>query len=110
MQAWLNPFTVLSDTQTLTVKNGNFVATKAGASTITIPAPTAGTDDGTTIMLTAGSDYAHKFTCTGKIQRNDNATECNSVAVAAYTGASVCLRAYNGYWQTFFASGSIAYS
>lgn len=103
------PFTTVSASKTLKVKHGSYLCT-GSAVTLTIPAPVSGADDGVTIMLTAGSDAAHKFTCTGKINTPSSGTESGSVAVAAYTGNHVCLRAWGGYWHVLLSNGTLSFS
>jgi hypothetical protein len=81
---------------------GNYIANNAtGADLTTLAAPTAGDslaggDDGKIIRFTSASAFAHKITSTGNLQSGTNSV--NSVALAAFAGASVTLMAFNGKW------------
>jgi hypothetical protein len=79
-------------------QSGNYVVTQAGAPDVmTLTAPTAGTDDGLMISVISDTTCAHTITATSLLA---NGTALKSLATfAAFRGAGVVLRAYNGVWQ-----------
>jgi microcystin degradation protein MlrC len=74
-----------------------YVVTKAGVLADTLAAPTAGTDDGTVIVITSNTANAHTVTATGLLQ--DGSTTVNVATFAANPGASLTLMAYQGKWN-----------
>lgn len=74
-----------------------YVITKAGVAALTLAAPTAGTDDGLTIVITSGTAYAHTLTATGLL--NTGSASVNVATFAAYAGAGITLVAYNAKWN-----------
>jgi|SRR6185312_644380 len=74
-----------------------YVITKAGVLADTLAAPTAGTDDGTVIVVTSNTANAHTITATGLLQ--DGSTTVNVATFAANPGASLTLMAYQGKWN-----------
>lgn len=90
---------------------GNYIANNAGGADLTtLAAPNAGDslaggDDGKIIRFTAGSAFAHKITATGLLQ--SGTASVNSVALAAFAGASVTLMAFNGKWMIIGSNAAL---
>ena len=83
--------------------SANYIVTKAGVDAMTLAAPTAGTDDGKTIVVSSGTANAHTLTATGLLQTG--AAAVNLATFAAHPGAGVTLRAYNALWQVLSSVG-----
>jgi hypothetical protein len=80
-----------------------YVITKAGVLADTLAAPTAGTDDGTVIVVTSNTANAHTITATGLFQCGTAAV--NLATFAAEPGAGLTLMAYQGKWNVTSAVG-----
>jgi hypothetical protein len=76
----------------------NYVITNAGITALTLAAPTAGADDGVSITIESATAFAHTLTATGLL--STGSASVNVATFAAFAGASVTLRAYNGKWVT----------
>lgn len=74
----------------------DYIITKAGVAAMTLAAPTAGTDDGITISIKSSTAFAHTLTATGLLQTGS--ANANVATFAAFAGAGLTLRAYNGKW------------
>jgi hypothetical protein len=87
--------------------NGNnYIANNAAAPDLTtLIAPVAGADDGLSIAFYSASAFAHKITSTGNI--SSGTSSANSIALAAFAGAGVILRAYNGKWQIIGSNAAL---
>jgi len=59
------PVQVITGDGAITIRDGIVILTKAGAGAITLAAPTAGTHDGITLQVIAGSAQVHVLTITG---------------------------------------------
>jgi hypothetical protein len=81
--------------------SGGYVITKGSIAALTLAAPTAGTDDGVRIEITSNTAFAHTVTATGLFLTGT--ASVNLATFAAFAGARLSLRAYNGKW---FASGT----
>jgi hypothetical protein len=86
-----------------------YVITHAGVDSITLAAPTVGTDDGKVIKVTCGTSAAHTITCTGGTLRSGNAG-ITTVSFASYYGSSIELMAYQGLWYAMASNLVAAYS
>jgi hypothetical protein len=76
---------------------GNYIVNTGSADAMTLAAPTAGVDDGLSINVYSDSTQAHTITATSLFA---NGTALKTTATfAAFRGAGVNLRAYNGVWQ-----------
>lgn len=74
----------------------DYVITKAGVAALTLAAPTAGTDDGVTISIISSTLFAHTLTATGLL--STGTASVNVATFAAFAGAGLTLKAYNGLW------------
>ncbi len=74
----------------------SYFITNAGATALTLAAPTAGADDGVTLVVTSATAFAHTLTATGLL--NNGSASVNAATFAAHPGASITLQAYNGQW------------
>lgn len=101
------PIVLLTTNGALAVTSGNYVITKAGVLADTLAAPTAGTQDGTLIVLTSSTANAHTLTATGLLQTGS--ANVNVATFAASAGASLTLMAYNGKWIVL-SSNQITFS
>lgn len=77
--------------------SANYVITKAGVLADTLAAPTATTDDGLVISITSNTANAHTVTATGLF--DSGSASVNLATFAAFKGASLVVRAYQGRWQ-----------
>ena len=83
--------------------SGNYILTYAGVDAATLAAPTAVIDDGKTITVSSGGAHAHTITATGLLKTGS--ANVNLATFAAYAGAGLTLRAYNGLWQVISQIG-----
>ena len=74
----------------------DYVITKAGIAALTLAAPTAGTDDGVTISIISSTLFAHTLTATGLL--STGTASVNVATYAAFAGAGLTLKAYQGLW------------
>ena len=74
----------------------DYVITKAGVAALTLAAPTAGTDDGVTISIISSTLFAHTLTATGLL--STGTASVNLATFAAFAGAGLTLKAYQGLW------------
>lgn len=88
---------------------GLHILSKSSAIAATLAAPTAGSDDGVQLILTAGTAFAHVVTATGLIQDGVTGGAKNTWTSAAFVGSSLHLIAYNGKWHVVVKNlGTIA--
>jgi hypothetical protein len=87
--------------------SATYVITDAAAAALTLAAPTATQDDGTTIVVTSNTAYAHTITATGLLYTGT--ASVNEATFAAHPGASVTLYAYQGHWLVL-SSNAITFS
>lgn len=81
----------------------NYVVKTAGVDAMTLGAPTAGEDDSTMISVVSDTLNAHTITATGLFA---NGTALKTTATfAAFRGAGLLLRAFNGVWQVIYSVG-----
>lgn len=82
---------------------GNYLVKTAGVNAMTLAAPRAGLDDNLTINVWSDTLNAHTVTATTLFA---NGTALKTTATfAAFRGAGMTLRAFNGVWQVISASG-----
>lgn len=103
----------------INIDNGqgnNYICTNAGAlDAVTlsrVPIGNAlgtGADDGLTVCLWSASAFAHKITTVALLQTGVTGGK-NSVTLAAFAGAGVILRAYNGLWQVVGSTGALTFA
>lgn len=96
--------TVYPSDPAIPVADGIVVFTKGSAAAATLAAPTAGTDDGTEIVLLAGSAFAHVVTCASGVLQDGTTGAKTTCTLAAFLGASARLVAYNGKWNVISKS------
>jgi hypothetical protein len=78
--------------------SGNYIIKTAGVNAMTLAAPTVGLDDNLSIQIWSDTTNAHTLTATTLLA---NGTALKTTATfAAFRGAGIGLRAYNGVWQT----------
>jgi hypothetical protein len=77
--------------------SATYTITNAGITALTLAAPTAGADDGVTLTIQSATAFAHTLTATGLLQTGS--ASVNVATFAAFAGANVRLRAYNGKWM-----------
>ncbi len=76
---------------------GNYIVKTAGVNVMTLGAPTVGTDDNLSIAIYSDTANAHTLTATSLLA---NGTALKTTATfAAFRGAGIFLRAFNGVWQ-----------
>lgn len=83
--------------------SASYIVTTAGVDAMTLAAPTAGVDDGLEIIVSSGGAHAHTITAAGLF--NTGTASVNLATFAAYAGAGVQLRAYNGKWNVISSTG-----
>jgi hypothetical protein len=76
--------------------SADYVITDAGVAVLTLAAPTAGTDDGVTVSIISATAFAHTLTATGLLETGT--ASVNVATFAAFAGAGLTLKAYNGKW------------
>jgi len=81
----------------------NYIITKAGIAALTLAAPTAGIDDGLVIAISSSTLYAHTLTATNLL--STGVAGVSVATFAAYAGAGLTLKAYNGLWQVMSSVG-----
>jgi hypothetical protein len=69
---------------------------KAGVAALTLAAPTAGADDGLTLLFNSTTANAHTITATGLLKTGS--ANVNVATFAAQAGAGLTLIAFNGLW------------
>ncbi len=84
-----------------------YIITKAGVLADTLAAPTAGGpgvgSDGTQIVITSGTAFAHTITTVGLL--NTGSASVNVATFAAFAGAGITLVAYNGKFNVLNSVG-----
>ena len=108
------PLTTIAANGALSVSSGNYaLITKAGVIAVTLAAPTAGVQDGMEITITAANGaYADTLTATGLLQTGGAGSPYTTATfgvTTAFNGASLTLKAYNGYWYVI-ASVNVAFT
>jgi hypothetical protein len=93
------PIRVYTADGAIDVESQVAVLSKTSAAAMTLAAPTVGTDDGTEIIITAGTAFAHVVTATGLIQDGVTGGAKNTYTTVAFLGCSATFRAYNGFWH-----------
>jgi hypothetical protein len=94
------PETLLSGTTDAIVNHvaGNYIIKTAGVDAITLFAPTAGIDDGLSINIWSDTANAHTVTLPSAVFASGKA-QSTVATFAAFRGAGISLRAFNGVWQ-----------
>jgi hypothetical protein len=77
---------------------GDFVITKAGVAAMTLAAPSAA-QNGLTLTVTSNTANAHTITATGLLNDGVIGGAKTTATFAAFAGASITLRAYEGKWM-----------
>jgi hypothetical protein len=108
-QSWLNdlyaanpyskPITLLTGSADVLnpSASGNYIVNTAGVNAMTLAAPRVGVDDGLVISVVSDTTNAHTITATSLLA---NGTALKTTATfAAFRGAGIVLRAFNGVWQ-----------
>jgi hypothetical protein len=81
----------------------NYIVTKAGVDAMTLAAPTSGDDDNLIIVIGSNTGYAHTLTATGLLHSGAAGTDV--ATFAAFAGAGLALRAYQGKWNVLWSNG-----
>jgi hypothetical protein len=84
---------------------GNYVIEAGAADAITLPLPTAELDDNLSINIWSDTLFAHTVTLPGVGFAGGAATLKTIATFAAFRGAGMTLRAWNGTWQIIGQSG-----
>ena len=93
----LLPVTVYTADGAITISAGVHVISKTSAAAMTLAAPTAA-QNGMTLVITNGTDFAHVITATGLLE--DGTEGAHNIAThGAFIGASTTLVAYNLLWH-----------
>jgi len=105
-----SPLVAIAANGALSVSSGNYVlTTKAGVIALTLTAPTAGVQDGMVIRITAANGaYADTLTATSLLQTGGGSSPYTTAtfgATTAYNGATLTLKAYNGFWYVISSTG-----
>jgi len=91
------PVTLITANGAIPVESGIYRIITTGAAALTLRAPTAA-EEGTTLVITAGTAVAHVITATGLIQNGITGGAKNTAATAAFIGSGITLVALNGQW------------
>lgn len=78
---------------------GNYIIKTGSADAITLPLPTAGLDDNLCINIWSDTLFAHTVTLPSTGYANGAAVLKTIGTFAAFRGAGMTLRAFNGTWQ-----------
>lgn len=89
--------TVAKATDGAIIKKGFAVLTKTSAGAYTLAAPDIGAN-GTPLVITAGTAFAHVVTATNLIQDGVTGGAKDTLTFAAFVGSSIHLIAYNETW------------
>lgn len=88
---------------------GNFIITTGSADAITLPLPLTGSDDNLTIAFVSATNFAHSVTLPSAKMAPGVALK-TTATLAAFAGAGISLRAWNGTWQVIGSQGTVTYS
>jgi hypothetical protein len=80
-----------------------YMLNRAGVDAVVLSAPTTGTDDDISVLLISNSAFAHTITATGLLLTGT--ASVNVATFAAFKGASLHLRAYQGKWYVIASNG-----
>lgn len=83
--------------------SASYVITKAGVLADTLAAPTATTDDGIVIDIVSNTANAHTVTATALY--DSGSASVNLATFAAFKGARLRVKAYQGRWQVVSTVG-----
>lgn len=102
----VTPLGPLTQSGLQTHLGGNYEVETAGVDAMTGVAPTAGVDDGLTIGVYSDTTNAHTITfATNCVADGAAGGPHHIITFAAFKGAGVLLRAWNGLWQVLGATG-----
>lgn len=90
-------------------KSGNYIINTAGVDAITLGLPTVGADDNLSIAIYSATTNAHTITLPSA-QLAPGVALKTTAALAAFAGAGILLRAWNGTWQVVGSAGTVTYS
>jgi len=100
-----SPIILLSGTTDVIAPNapGNYIVKTGQANAMTLAAPRVGIDDNVSINVWSDTLFAHTITATALFA---NGTALKTTATfAAFRGAGLTLRAFNGVWQVVSSTG-----
>ncbi len=103
--SFLGGSAITGDAAILPHVQATYALTKGSAAALTLAAPTAGTDDFKTIVLTSNTAFAHVLTATGLLQTGT--ATVNVATFAAFAGASLTLMAYQGKWNVISSTAVV---
>lgn len=103
--ARLTPVAIAASGAVTPNTDGTYVITKAGVAALTLAAPTATTSDGTILVITSNSAFAHTLTATGLLQTGT--ATVNLATFAAFAGATITLMAYQGKWNVISSTAVV---
>jgi hypothetical protein len=83
--------------------SASYIITAPAAIALTLAAPTVTADDGVTISVRSSTAFAHTLTATGLLLTGSAAV--NVATFAAFGGAGLTLRAYQGKWIVEASTG-----
>jgi hypothetical protein len=109
------PATILTGTADVlnahSLGSANYIVNNTTAADLTtLAAPLVGVDDGLCIAFWSNTAFAHKITCPTTLIQNGAATPKTSATLAAFAGAGILLRAFNGNWQVISTTGTVTYA
>lgn len=90
------PVVLASADGAITIKHGIVAITKAGVCALTLAAPTAGVDDGKTLIIDATTAAAHTLTISGGLRGAGSGADVGTFGGAI--GDGIMLYARNGAW------------
>lgn len=91
------PVNVYTADGAITVASQRAILSKTSAAAMTLAPPTVA-QNGLTIVITAGTAYAHVVTATGLIDDGITGGAKNSITLGAFVGATATIYAYNLHW------------
>ena len=88
-----NTIVLYSSSTAIVEKNAHVYLGSGGALAMTLAQPTAGSDDGKILKVSASTTHAHTVTCTSGLNGG-----ADSVVTFVSAGQMATFHAYNGYW------------
>lgn len=87
----------------------NYMINTGSADACTLILPVAGVDDNLSVAIWSATAFAHSVTLPSAKMANGAALK-TSATLAAFAGAGILLRAWQGTWQVIGSTGAITYA
>jgi hypothetical protein len=87
-----------------------YLIERAGVDAMTLGAPTAGADDNLSLTFISDTANAHTLTCPSTIIATGSSVLRTVATFAAFRGATLSLRAFNGLWYVVGNNGPVTFA